>query len=882
MPIVPLSSATARLIGSAASITSPSAVVKELLDNAIDAGADAVEVAVSSDTLERLRVRDNGQGIAPSDIDHLGQPAHTSKLAAFDELAAGRVRTLGFRGQALASIVGISASVHVVTRTAGEPVACRVRLGGGGGGRQGTVSAPVGTTVEVEGLFANLPPRRRMLLKEGRKTTARIRELLVAYALANPALRVNFRVLGNERQACTLGQTRGRDMKRSVLEVFGAAVAAAGQTHRFASAAAASSCTLLAFLPSVGGDHKVLAGKGAFISVNGRPLCSTTGIGKALAGVLKTNMQQLQLRTRTTVQKPLFLLEILCPFTDYDANVATLKDDVLFADADALLRTFGEMCEQVYGKTSAAQGSSGQGTMGRENVGGASTEELPMSSSTEEKLVSTQMRTAYRVNMHRTNSNATDEGAGFQTVEVTVPERRHVEIEMQPSGKANYFKGGMSKPMRGIERYFQRTAAAAVDDFEIATDDTATPERPRVEDRHEEEADPLVNRTTFQERMPLSDVPDATLNILAGFHGSMPSDGSNHGDGPRLSDLHGTSWSIQNLINQQRDLGVPLTATRGGGGGSSSSSSSSSLAGPPGSQMRGAPLLERARVPLLRTPPPSSDPTTIREEPRRSFVPASRVVAQPSPASSRSSPEGSARVKETQGRPAQWPVTTRHAAVLPGTISSAPYRAERGSSAMGAPRPQGRPLPRTRQQAATVERAVPTRQLVYEQVEEEADDAEDATTARQGEGTCQALMGRRVGRAGGALQESLAAESDTSVAESADTPPQAKRRRGASQEADRSAIVRHAATPPRRMQWSVNQQSDNPLPLESVPAGMGTWRCVATAEASFSDVRMWMDLEREMDAYIRSGTLALGRLGSCLTGQDAMWLEARVKQLCQV
>ncbi|KAJ4165556.1 hypothetical protein LMH87_007185 [Akanthomyces muscarius] len=633
MPITKLSAATARLIGSSASITSPYAVVKELLDNAIDAWADAVEVAISPNTLDQIRVRDNGHGIALDDLDSIGRQAHTSKLGSFDELTSGQVQTLGFRGQALASINNIAA-VHIITKTTDEPVATKVLLAANYGGidkRFAPVSAPTGTTILLSGLFSNMPPRKHFLLKESKKTTAKIKELLTAYALANSDLRITFKVLGSEKQSCKFGQMKFRDMKQSVLEVFGATVAANGEAHRFASTESQTSrFTLVAFLPSVNGDQKVTAGKGSFISVNGRPISSATGIGKALTGVFKTKIQHnWQQRNLPTVQKPLLLLEILCPFADYDANIATMKDEVLFADSGVLLRTLEELCGMVYDNTTTLENSTPNSISSDRDTAALDGSMTPPT----EKLVSVQMRTTSKVNMLRTNSNTTDEETDFQEIEVKVPERSHLGSKDGRGG----LKDGVPKSVRGIERYFQPTGA----DFEIATDDTATPEL--QQGKQNSSPDRNVPRTL--ERMPLNDVPDSALNILAGIHDS-PSDSSSRGDAPRLSDLHGTSWSIQNLIHQ-RALDIPSRGT-------------ATSASPPQRrvpQTRGLPegrrqVIQRAQLPMIRTPPPS-DPT--REEPRLASafdVIEHGIRGQPaSPASSSSS--SIATVKEARPRECQ-------------------------------------------------------------------------------------------------------------------------------------------------------------------------------------------------------------------------------------
>ncbi|KAM3445188.1 hypothetical protein NHJ13734_000712 [Beauveria thailandica] len=870
MPIAKLSSATARLIGSSAGITSPYAVVKELLDNAIDAGADAIEVALSPNTLDQVRVRDNGRGIALDSLDSLGRHAHTSKLTAFDELATGQVRTLGFRGQALASINTV-ATVDVVTRTADEPVATKVRLAANGGIGETSVpvSAPTGTTVQVVGLFRNMPPRRQLLLKEAKKTMTRIKELLMAYALANAVLRINVKVLGDEKQSSRFGQMRSRDMKQSVIEVFGAAVAANGQTHRFASAK--GTFTLMAFLPSVNSDQKVFAGKGSFISVNGRPICSATGIGKALTGVFKAKLQHNWQQTGLpTVQKPLLLLEILCPFADYDANIATMKDEVLFADSDALLQTFEELCGTIYDKNATPESPK----LNRNNGEHDSTSMNCLRTSTTDKLVSAQMRTTCKVNMLRTISNATDEGTDFKEIEVTVPERRQMEMRETPRKNESLFKDTTSKLVHGIERYFQPTGA----DFEIATDDTATPERPQAEDSSIDLDRPA---SANFERMPLNDVPDSTLNILAGIDDSPPSDhSSQQGDGgapPRLSDLHGTSWSIQRLMNQRVALhNVPFRGT----------TASASPPTPPRGrvpQTRGLREDRRQQVahqrgrtlpPVMRTPPPS-DP--MREEPR--FVPASYVGRwdggrQPSPASSSSSESGGP-AKEAWDREQQQQQQQQQRGLA---IIGLPSTTNRGNNprgvASGVPRMGRLPATRPRQQT-TISTTTMGRPLAR-QPEYEAD---GETAPHQGE-VFSPADSRRASHLGAHLLRADSVDREASDVESfrgGTPPPQPKRRRAESQ-----APVQHAKAlePGYATSRAAAEESQSLLPLESIPPSMATWRSVLTTDVDFADVRMLMDLERDVDEYIQSGYMTFGLKN--VTRRDAMCLESRMRRICRV
>lgn len=151
-----LPESTTRLICSPLAITTPVTLVKELLDNSIDAKATSIEVIISADTVKKIEVRDNGIGIHPDDYDALGRRGHTSKLRSFEELRTHFGKTLGFRGEALASANSL-AQVTVTTKIASEPVAAILHIRSDTGGilKQHPTSAPVGTTVSISGLFIN-------------------------------------------------------------------------------------------------------------------------------------------------------------------------------------------------------------------------------------------------------------------------------------------------------------------------------------------------------------------------------------------------------------------------------------------------------------------------------------------------------------------------------------------------------------------------------------------------------------------------------------------------------------------------------------------------------------------------------------------------------
>ena len=140
-------------------IERPASVVKELLENAIDAQASRVEVEITSGGIEYIRVQDNGEGIAPEDVPLAFQPHATSKIGTTEDLF--NLHSLGFRGEALPSIASVS-KLTLVTRTAHQDIGIRAEVVGEEMSLE-PCGAPKGTTVEVRQLFYNVPARYKFL-----------------------------------------------------------------------------------------------------------------------------------------------------------------------------------------------------------------------------------------------------------------------------------------------------------------------------------------------------------------------------------------------------------------------------------------------------------------------------------------------------------------------------------------------------------------------------------------------------------------------------------------------------------------------------------------------------------------------------------------------
>ena len=185
----------------------PASVVKELCENALDARANSIAVAIEQGGLRRIRVEDNGDGIAAEDLPVTVRRYATSKISSVDDLAA--IRTLGFRGEALASIAAVS-HVDIRSRTAKDRVAQQLATAGGEDVTLAPIAGPVGTAVDVRHLFFNVPARLAFC-KSPQAETQRIIQCVQHLALSQPAVRFTLSVNGREVFA-TAGSGRMADV----------------------------------------------------------------------------------------------------------------------------------------------------------------------------------------------------------------------------------------------------------------------------------------------------------------------------------------------------------------------------------------------------------------------------------------------------------------------------------------------------------------------------------------------------------------------------------------------------------------------------------------------------------------------------------------------
>ena len=208
---------TANQIAAGEVVEKPASVVKELVENALDAGADKIEVTIFAGGTEYIRVTDNGCGMSEADAKMAVLRHATSKLTKAEDLLS--LNTLGFRGEALPSIASVS-NFTLLTRPESEEFATSVHIDGGENTEVTASGGSTGTTVIVENLFFNVPARRKFLKTvstEGRY----ISELLTRLALSRPDVR--FKLVNNDKEV--LSTPGDGDLEHAIKALYGKNVA---------------------------------------------------------------------------------------------------------------------------------------------------------------------------------------------------------------------------------------------------------------------------------------------------------------------------------------------------------------------------------------------------------------------------------------------------------------------------------------------------------------------------------------------------------------------------------------------------------------------------------------------------------------------------------
>lgn len=332
-------------------------VVKELVENSLDAGATSIEVRFKASGLDAIEVQDNGAGIAPEDYDSIALKHFTSKLSTYEDL--GSLNTFGFRGEALSSLCALSTFFVVTTRESDGAKGTRLDFETSGKVREkSVVASSKGTTVSVEQIFKNLPVRRKELERNIKREYQKVLNLLNAYACISTGVRF---VVSN---AVTKG-------KRNV--VFSTKASSSTRENIANVFSVKTLQTLLALdlkfelrpstLPSqsarnwgtqndtssrevriVGHISRPVVGEGRTTTdrqlffVNSRP-CALPQVAKAINEVY---------RSFNITQSPFIFANLIIDTNAYDVNVSPDKRTILLHDQTALLEALKHSLTQLF------------------------------------------------------------------------------------------------------------------------------------------------------------------------------------------------------------------------------------------------------------------------------------------------------------------------------------------------------------------------------------------------------------------------------------------------------------------------------------------------------------------------------------------------------
>jgi len=287
----------------------PASVVKELLENSLDAGANLIAIDIKGAGKQLIEISDDGWGIPESDLPIALERHATSKLYTADELF--QIATLGFRGEALASISSV-ARTTITSRTSDSPHAARLTVEGGKIGSIERIGAPLGTKVRVENLFFNLPARLKFL-KSDLTEKRHIDHTVTRYTLAYPSVRIHLHQDGK-----AVLQTSGNGDRREVLaSLYGAEIA----RQMLEVLSTSDGMSLTGFISPISltrSNRREIT-----FYVNGRPIqdvALTTALVKAYHTMLMVG------------RYPLGVLFIEIPPEDVDVNVHPTKAEIRFRD----------------------------------------------------------------------------------------------------------------------------------------------------------------------------------------------------------------------------------------------------------------------------------------------------------------------------------------------------------------------------------------------------------------------------------------------------------------------------------------------------------------------------------------------------------------------
>lgn len=307
-----LDSSIYNLIAAGEVVERPASVIKELVENAIDAGAKNITIKIKDGGISFMQITDDGSGIAEEDIKNAFMPHATSKIKNAEDLET--IATLGFRGEALASIASVS-KVTVVSKTADSDVGVSLEICGGKFGELKKISANVGTQMIVEDLFYCVPARAKFL-KKPKSEEQEITNIVSRTILAHPDINFNYFVDG-KKQLSSIGLTK----KEALFSIYGKE--AVNETLAIKAAREGVSVDGFVGKPTFSKSNRTYQ----TLIINGRYVVNLT-VQTAVANAYGDFLMKRQY--------PFFVLYLNVPVDEIDVNVHPNKLDVKFLKSNLI------------------------------------------------------------------------------------------------------------------------------------------------------------------------------------------------------------------------------------------------------------------------------------------------------------------------------------------------------------------------------------------------------------------------------------------------------------------------------------------------------------------------------------------------------------------
>ena len=296
----------------------PASVIKELVENSIDAGATRIDIEIENGGINKIKVSDNGIGIDKQFVKTAFLPHATSKISKIDDL--DNILTLGFRGEALASIAAVS-KVLMVTKPENQDIASAIEIEGGAVLKEYETGRTTGTTTTISDLFFNVPARKKFLKKD-KSEEQEVTALVSRFILANPTIYFSYKADGK-----TIFSSPGTNLEDAIFSVYGKEAVTETLKVDFSK-----------------GDYKVFGfvGRPSFskpnrtyqtLVINGRYVINST-----ISAAISNAFGEMLMKRKY----PFYVLHMTLPADQIDVNVHPNKLDVRFANNSLVYSLFFE------------------------------------------------------------------------------------------------------------------------------------------------------------------------------------------------------------------------------------------------------------------------------------------------------------------------------------------------------------------------------------------------------------------------------------------------------------------------------------------------------------------------------------------------------------